>query len=56
MRYYYNPEVKYLLMSESLKKANLIYDNNPSSWKLPTIGLRPPYYANPKYKPYYPTI
>ncbi|MGP4040782.1 hypothetical protein ACTWP4_12935 [Gracilibacillus sp. D59] len=56
MQYYYHPEVKYLLMSESHKKKKLIYDDNSSSWNVPTIGLRPPYYTNPKYIPYYPTI
>ncbi|WP_163583102.1 hypothetical protein [Gracilibacillus saliphilus] len=56
MRYYYNPEVKYLLIPKSKKKENVLYDNNPTPWQLPAIGSRPPYYANPAYQPYYPTI
>ncbi|MGN8648014.1 hypothetical protein ACTNEO_18265 [Gracilibacillus sp. HCP3S3_G5_1] len=56
MRYYYNPEVKYLLIRESQKKEKVLYANNPSFWLLPAIGPRPPYFTNPRYQPYYPII
>ncbi|SHN26317.1 hypothetical protein [Gracilibacillus kekensis] len=56
MKYYYNPEVVYLLVKESHKKEMLLYNDNPSLWKVPIIGPRPPYFANPNYQPYFPTI
>ncbi|WP_187370988.1 hypothetical protein [Gracilibacillus massiliensis] len=56
MHYYYNPEVKYLLMPKSLEKETLLYNANLSRLKVPTIGPRPPYFTNPIYQPYYPII
>ncbi|WP_245545003.1 hypothetical protein [Lentibacillus jeotgali] len=54
--YYYNPEVRYLLISRTEGKAKVLYDNNPKRWSLPKIGPRPPCYTNPRYEPYYPVI
>lgn len=56
MRYYYNPEVKLLLIRYSKEKVQVRYNNNPRSFDLPLIGPRPPYYANPVYTPYQPLI
>ncbi|WP_176142504.1 hypothetical protein [Halobacillus hunanensis] len=56
MQYYYNPEVRLLLLPESDEKEKLLYDENPSEFEVPKIGPRPPYYYNPRYEPYYPVI
>lgn len=54
--YYYNPKVRYLLMSQTEGKEEILYDNNPNTWSAPVIGTRPPYYTNPQYEQYYPVI
>ncbi|WP_202925666.1 hypothetical protein [Virgibacillus sp. MSP4-1] len=56
MSFYYNPEVKFLLMKKSHETAEVLYDENQRAFKLPQTGPRPPYYANPRYEPYYPVI
>ena len=56
MTYYYNPEVKLLLMRQSEEKEKMIYNDNPTSIEVPKIGLRPPYYFNPRYEQYVPVI
>lgn len=56
MKYYYRPEVRYLLVSYSAEKVEMLYDNNANLWKVPEIGPRPPYYLNPRYEQYYPII
>ena len=52
----YNPEVKLLLVNHSDKKVNVLYNHNKHPYQLPKIGPRPPYYAHPRYEPYYPII
>ncbi|MGM0901126.1 hypothetical protein [Mesobacillus maritimus] len=52
----YNPEVKLLLVNQSDEKVNVRYNQNKNAFKLPKIGPRPPYYAHPRYEPYYPII
>ncbi|MEH7274080.1 hypothetical protein [Neobacillus vireti] len=56
--YYYrlNREVKLLLINHSKDKEEILYNSNPTTWKMPKIGPRPPYYTNPRYEPYYPVI
>ncbi|WP_176481871.1 hypothetical protein [Paucisalibacillus globulus] len=54
MDYYYNPEIKLLLINQSDKKVTVTYGNH--KFKLPKIGQRPPYYTNPTYQQYYPKI
>ena len=56
MKYYYNPEVKLLLVNASDEKVNVTYAFNEFPFKLPLIGPRPPYYTQPRYDPYYPVI
>lgn len=56
MKYYYNPEVKLLLWNETNKKVEMQYNDNEKLLEVPLIGPRPPYYGNPKYEQYYPTI
>ncbi len=56
MSYYYNPEVRLLLISQTDEKEQILYNHNSNTWSLPKIGPRPPYYYNPRYKPYYPRI
>ncbi|GAA0497847.1 hypothetical protein GCM10008986_26090 [Salinibacillus aidingensis] len=56
MQYYYNPEVKLLLINQSNEKDAVIYDENSHPFKAPKIGPRPPYYCYPRYEPYYPVI
>lgn len=52
--YYYNSEVKLLLINHSNEKEEVLY--NPYTFHLPKIGPRPPYYCNPRYEQYYPVI
>lgn len=52
----YRPVVDLLLVNSSNKKVEVLYDSNPSPFKLPLIGPRPPYYCNPRYEKYYPII
>nr|WP_198044807.1 hypothetical protein [Lysinibacillus timonensis] len=54
MEYYYNPEVRLLLINQSKEKEPIKYGT--MTFKLPLIGPRPPYYLNPRYEPYYPAI
>ncbi|MFT4414250.1 hypothetical protein ACLM5H_10360 [Fredinandcohnia humi] len=54
--YYFNQEVTFLLMNESKEKVDLLYNTNETTFKLPVIGIRPPYYYNPRYEYYYPII
>ncbi|MFS0672139.1 hypothetical protein [Ornithinibacillus sp. 179-J 7C1 HS] len=55
MNYYYNPEVKLLLMNQSDRKVVVSYLPG-IQFQLPLISKRPPYFTNPKYVSYYPTI
>jgi hypothetical protein len=50
------PEIKLLLVNHSDEKEEILYNSNPSSWLMPKIGPRPPYYCNPRYEQYYPVI
>jgi len=43
-----------LLMNYSDKKVTVHY--GMTSFQLPEIGPRPPFYYNPRCKPYYPII
>ncbi|WP_169809865.1 hypothetical protein [Neobacillus mesonae] len=58
MQYYYqlSREAKLLLVDHSKEKEEVVYNSNPRPIKIPQIGPRPPYYANPRYEPYYPVI
>ncbi|GIO25867.1 hypothetical protein [Ornithinibacillus bavariensis] len=53
MRYYYNPEVRLLLIPQSDQKVTVTYTASQNRFKLPLIGPRPPFYTNPIYQPYY---
>lgn len=52
----YYPEVKLLLKNHSERTVEVLYDENTNRFKMPLIGSRPPYYAHPVYKSYYPII
>ncbi|HWL11807.1 MAG TPA: hypothetical protein VNQ57_02370 [Ureibacillus sp.] len=54
MNYYYNPEVKLLLINHSQEREIMHYQS--MSIKVPKIGPRPPYYINPRYEQFYPVI
>ena len=54
--YYYNPEIRVLLVNHSDEKVEMLYDSNPNTWEMPLIGSRPPYYCYPRYEQYYPVI
>lgn len=54
--YYFNQEVKFLLMNNSTNKVDLVYNDNNQAFEMPEIGPRPPYYYNPRYDFYYPII
>ncbi|UOQ49335.1 hypothetical protein MUN88_04230 [Gracilibacillus caseinilyticus] len=56
MNYYYNPEVKYLLLSEPFAKESVLYNHNQNAFHAPQITFRPPYYTNPQYVPYYTVL
>ncbi|WP_199880513.1 hypothetical protein [Bacillus massiliglaciei] len=56
MEYYYNTEVKYLLINESDEKVEVQYADNAQPFKLPLIGPRPPYYCHPRYVQEFPII
>lgn len=56
MAYEYSPKVRVLLMDQSKEKVHVLYNNNPSPFAMPLVGKRPPYFVNPRYEPYYPTI
>ncbi|QTD40942.1 hypothetical protein [Sporosarcina sp. Te-1] len=55
MEYYYNPEVYYLLLTQSTQKMEIRYADNLIV-EAPEIGPRPPYFANPNYQSYVPLI
>lgn len=46
--------VDLLLLNHSDEYVNIRYLNY--KWKMPQIGLRPPYYTNPSYTLNYPII
>lgn len=50
------PCVNLLLVNHSKEKVEVLYDSNPYAFKIPKIGLRPPYYCNPRCQCYYPII
>jgi hypothetical protein len=50
------PGVKLLLVNRSNEKVEVQYNSNSAPFKMPKIGLRPPYYTNPKCEKYYPII
>ncbi|WP_276355663.1 hypothetical protein [Cohnella caldifontis] len=54
--YMVSPEVRFLLMGRTGEKVYVYNGANPSPFRLPKIGPRPPYYANPRYVPRYPLI
>ncbi|HWK22949.1 MAG TPA: hypothetical protein VNS08_07965 [Ureibacillus sp.] len=54
MRYYYNPQIKYLLMNQSEEKEVMKYQS--MSIIVPKVGPRPPHYIHPLYVQYYPII
>lgn len=56
MQFYYNPEVRYLLLNESSEKVPVLYSASGTLFDLPLIGPRPPFYAYPVYQKYYPII
>lgn len=48
--------VNLLLINQSSRKVEVSYDSNPYPFRLPELGLRPPYYCNPKIEKFYPII
>ena len=56
MDYYYSEQVYWLLLDESDEKMEVTYDSNPYSYQLPAIGVRPPFFAHPRYTPEYTKI
>ncbi|GEN85858.1 hypothetical protein MKY30_15650 [Oceanobacillus sp. FSL W8-0428] len=53
MKFEFYPQVRRLLENneEELEMHYLSY-----SWNTPTIKIRPPYYSDPVYEPFYPDI
>ncbi|MEI3613988.1 hypothetical protein [Pseudogracilibacillus sp. SO30301A] len=54
--FYYNPEVRFLLINQSSERVEVLYNESAKAFELPLIGPRPPYYAYPIYQEYYPII
>jgi len=54
MNYYFDWEVKYLLINQSSEKEEMKYQT--MTIKVPKIGPRPPFYIHPRYERYYPVI
>lgn len=50
------PGVRLLLVNQSKEKVEVLYTPNTHPFKLPKIGLRPPYYCNPGCERNYPII
>ncbi|SHK05775.1 hypothetical protein SAMN02745123_00506 [Desulforamulus aeronauticus DSM 10349] len=50
------PGVDLLLVNSSHEKVQVLYNSNPYSYQMPKIGLRPPFYCNPRCEQYYPVI
>lgn len=44
MQYYYNPEVKYLLLTEAYHKEKILYAHNSKPFEAPMIGRDPPHF------------
>lgn len=55
MDFYYNEEVK-LLLNKSNDEVEVKYNGHNTSFLLPLIGPRPPFYVHPIYEPYDPII
>jgi len=51
-----NRQVEILLINHSEEKVKVLYNSNANPFLLPKIGLRPPYFYNPRYEQYYPII
>lgn len=49
MIYEFHTRVRLLLLHHSKETVQMRYDSNPNTWSVPLIGIRPPYYANPRY-------
>lgn len=54
MKFEIQPRVKYLLIPSSPERVTMAYQQ--FKWKQPIIAKRPPYYAHPRYEPYYPLV
>ncbi|WP_180316682.1 hypothetical protein [Shouchella shacheensis] len=54
MHYEFSAEVNRLLENDSNETVSMRYLSH--SWQMPAIGPRPPYYAHPRYEPYYPVV
>lgn len=50
------PGVNLLLINRTNEKTEVLYNSNPYPFKMPLIGLRPPYFCNPRCEKYYPII
>jgi len=51
-----NGQVELLLINHSEQQVKVLYNSNSKPFLLPQIGLRPPYFYNPRYEQYYPII
>jgi hypothetical protein len=50
------PGVELLLINYSTEKVDVQYATNPNPFKLPKIGIRPPYFYNARCEESYPII
>lgn len=53
---YMSQQVQLLTQGKSNEKVPVMYNENNQPYTLPLMGLRPPYFTNPQYTPYYPIL
>ncbi|MCZ8538709.1 hypothetical protein [Psychrobacillus psychrodurans] len=51
-----NREAEVILINYSEDQVKVLYNSNSSPFLLPKIGVRPPFFYNPRYEQYYPII
>lgn len=52
----FNRQIEILLINHSKEQVKVLYNSNSSPFLLPKIGIRPPFFYNPRYEQYYPII
>ncbi|WP_169793088.1 hypothetical protein [Amphibacillus sediminis] len=56
MSHYFHPEIRLLLIDQSDQTVQMLYSDNASTWAMPLIGKRPPFYTNPRYTQTFPIL
>ncbi len=56
LSHYFHPEIRLLLIDQSDQTVQMLYSDNASTWAMPLIGKRPPFYTNPRYTQTFPIL